>query len=212
MFESPISAGAVKTATRPGVPMPWIGPIPSPGLARVCACPHEHARKMDNVQGQVLNRLIENLLFHSEEGALTASPSLAQVSVVIVFFMCSHFAKWCVFNRRCRVILLLLLPQKVSFELFLRAVPSHPLGLSTNLHLPYPVRNSMNMRFSFRNAGVPSPTKATSGDDAAFQGLADGFGLGMHVQFVVDLADVTANRIDAHLQPVGGALVTVAFG
>src|SRR6516225_4283758 len=75
-----------------------------------------------------------------------------------------------------------------------------------NLQSP-PPRHSMNMR-------RVSKRRATCrlGDDAVRDGLADGLGLGMHVQFIVDAADVVSDGVDADLEAIGGRLVAITLG
>src|SRR4029450_10125195 len=51
--------------------------------------------------------------------------------------------------------------------------------------------------------------RATSTDQSLSQRLGDGFRLGVHLQFLVDAAHMEGDRVDAHVELGGGALVIV---
>src|SRR5215831_539392 len=58
----------------------------------------------------------------------------------------------------------------------------------------------------------PRTTDQELGDDAVRDGLADGLGLGMHVQFLVDATNVVADSVNAHTEVIGSGLIAIALG
>jgi hypothetical protein len=51
-----------------------------------------------------------------------------------------------------------------------------------------------------------------SKNDSALEGLADGFGFGVNVEFGVDAADVFADRPNVNVEVISHRLVGRAFG
>jgi len=58
----------------------------------------------------------------------------------------------------------------------------------------------------------PRTTDEELGDDAVRDGLADGLGLGMHVQFLVDATNVVADSVNAHMEVIGSGLIAITLG
>ena len=52
----------------------------------------------------------------------------------------------------------------------------------------------------------------TESDQTALEGFGHGMGLGIHLQFLINVADVEANRIQADEQFVCGSLIPIAIG
>src|SRR5207253_1871816 len=111
---------------------------------------------------------------------------------------------------------------RLTSNLFLFwSLSARSTGFSANAHMynrhlevvsPLEQVGLMSFREGFRNEGEEGRPDLASAHNPAAQRFGYRFGLGMHVQFLVDALHVEGNGVDADAQRGGGGLVVMAFG